>query len=81
MPRPLGSATTRYTLKPEARRRLRRLASKARGLDRAVIVERILAAEPATLRELAARYGKSKSAAHRAETTALAEARVRRRAV
>lgn len=79
--RPLGSSTVRYTVKPEARRRLRWLATKLRGLARAVVVERILADEPKTLRQLAARYGLTKHAAARAETQALAVAGVRRRAV
>jgi len=78
--RPTGTATVRYNLKPEARRRLRRMATKLRGLPRAIIVDRILADEPTTLRQIAARYGKSKHAALRAETAALASARVRRRA-
>lgn len=79
--RPTGSTTIRYSVKPEARRKLRRLATKLRGLARAVIVDRILADEPVTLRQLAARYGCTKHAAARAEAAALAEARIRRRAV
>lgn len=76
MGRPIGSAAVTYSIPADAKRRLRALAAKARGILRAVIKDRILADEPATLREIAERYDRPKSAAYRAEIEALREARV-----
>ena len=76
MGRPIGSANVNYSITPDAKRRLRRLATKVKGIDRAVIVDRILSDDPDTLVAIAARYKRPKSAAYRAEVAALREARV-----
>lgn len=68
--RPVGSATRRYGLTGNDRRRRRRLAKYAErvtGLERAIIRDRMLAETPVTLIGVAARYGKSRSLAAKVE--------------
>jgi len=78
--RPIGTVTRRYRVTAKQRARLIEKASKLKGLQRAVILDRILSSSPLTLEKLAARFQRSKSMVARAEAQALADASARKAA-
>lgn len=65
--RPIGSATRRYEVTGNDRRRLAKFAERTRGLERAIVRDRMLAETPVTLRAVAERFGKSRSLASKIE--------------